>query len=477
MKKTLNILFVAAEVTPFSKAGGLADVAGALPQALTKLGCNVTVITPLYSAVGRIKYNLFTPEFSGHLTLYKEDFAYAYYTYVKNDVNFVFIANDHFYGRSGIYTTADGEGYPDNNARYFFFQKAILAGLQKGFLQPDIIHVNDHHTALLPWMLKNRDMKIPTLLTIHNCMYQGHFSSDEVLYLDPAEQKSLGSKAIKLNALDIGLQFADAITTVSETYRDELVNDSELSYGLHDTISKIQDHFYGILNGADYEYWNPEKDAFIVENYSVDSLSKKEKNKQYLLKSVGMPLDVDKPLFGSISRQVEGKGFFLILDSMEEMIKMDCRFVFLGTGDVRIMDGLRTMVVKYPNHVAYVQEYNEPLAHKIEAGADMFLMPSEYEPCGLNQIYSLKYGTIPIVHKTGGLADTVSNWDGNSGNGFVFGKYNSTALLNVMKRAVELYNTKSWDAIIQNAMAADFSWEQSAEQYKYLYNTVMEAGK
>ncbi|NQV36373.1 MAG: glycogen synthase [Candidatus Marinimicrobia bacterium] len=476
MKKTLNILFATAEVTPFSKAGGLADVAGALPAALTKMDCNVTIITPLYASVDRIKYNLFTPEYSDHLQLGDEKYSFAFYRYKEEYVTTIFVANDYFYSRTGIYTTSDGEGYSDNNARYFFFQKAILAGIEKQLLTPDLLHVNDHHTSLLPWMLKNRKLKIPTLLTIHNSMYQGQFSEDDAQLLDTIDSDSLELNSLNKNSLDIGSQFSDAVNTVSKTYRDELVNIQKLSYGLHGTIQKIQNRFSGILNGADYEYWNPEKDEFIAEKYSVDSISKKQKNKHRLLEVIGLPLDIDKPLFGSISRQVESKGFFLILDIMEELIQLDCRFVFLGTGDVRIMGKLKSMAEKYPNHVAVVQEYNEPLAHQIEAGADMFLMPSEYEPCGLNQIYSLKYGTIPIVRKTGGLADTVIDWDGHSGNGFVFNEYNSTELLNGIKRALAVYSTKSWNTVIQNAMAADFSWDQSAKQYKYLYNTIITGG-
>lgn len=476
MKNKLHILYTAAEAAPYSKAGGLADVAGSLPPSLVQSGCRLSVISPLYGSIDRSRQKLTGPVFKDQVSLGSDVQPFAVYQAFARNVTWIFISNEYFFSRPGIYTTADGIGFHDNTARYIFFQKAILACIMKGYLKADILHVNDHHTALLPWMLKNRGIKIPTLLTIHNCMYQGQFTDDESRLLDTCDRDFMVSGSLNRNALDIGMRYADSINTVSRTYRDELVSRPELSYGLHPTILKIKDRFTGILNGADYQYWNPEQDRMIAENYSVNSISRKEKNKLQLLNTAGLPADAAKPLLGSISRQVESKGFFLILDIMEKLIKLDCLFVFLGTGDIRIMTMLGKMAEKYPNQVAVVQEYNEGLAHQIEAGADMFLMPSEYEPCGLNQIYSLKYGTPPIVHKTGGLADTVIRWDGQTGNGFVFDDYSSAALFNETERALTVFQMADWKKIIRNAMTADFSWDQSAKQYLSLYNSILSMG-
>ncbi len=478
MKTPLNILFASAEVMPFSKTGGLADVAGVLPVVLGNHSCNITVLTPLYASVPRQEYSLFSPESSHNIMLADEAYPVSFYLLEKDNVRYIFVSNDFFYSRAGIYTTSDGEGYPDNNARFFFFQKAILLAIEIGLVEPEIIHVNDHHTALIPWMVENRGLSIPTLLTVHNSMYQGQFSKEDISLLDTVDQQALARQKTPLNALQIGLTYSTAVNTVSETYRDELVTIPELSYGLHATIELIQDQFTGILNGADYQYWNPENDSFIIENYDKTSVQKKQANKENLQKILGLPVKQDAPFFGSISRQVESKGFDHILAVMESFISSGCQFVFLGTGDSRIMKEITAMANRHNDHVAYAQEYNEPLAHHIEAGADFFLMPSEYEPCGLNQIYSLRYGTIPIVRKTGGLADTVIPWDGVNGHGFVFDAYTAAGLKAAMEDAVKTYRSPhEWSVIIQNAMKQRFSWDNSAKKYRNLYDTIIKRGQ
>lgn len=467
MSESLSLIFVSAEVAPYSKVGGLADVSSALPRSLVEHNVTVTVISPWYRKVREHFQSPPPSRFRGEITLGADRIPYAIREISDNGVRFWFVENASFYDRAGIYGATAGTGYPDNNARYFFLQYVVLDLLERQNIISDVVHVNDHHTALLPLMLKQRDMNIPTLLTIHNAMYQGTFSATETGLLDLPERKYFQQQ--EGNALKTGIRHANRVVTVSPTYRNELLTIPDLAYGLQDDLRLRNESFTGILNGADYDYWNPETDPHLVQNYSVRTLPFKAINKAALIQACHLSGTETTPLFGSVSRQVESKGFHLILAALDDLVAEGFLFVFLGTGEPDIMRALRDYSEKYPASVACVADYDEVLAHRIEAGADFFLMPSRYEPCGLNQIYSLRYGTIPIVHATGGLADTVVDWNGKQGNGFSFQSYDERAFRDAIHRGGAIYGTKDWNSLRRNAMLSDYSWQKSAEKYRSLY--------
>ena len=474
----MNIIFISAEVIPFSKAGGLADVSGALPQQISSLGHNISVISPLYSKINPEMDHIIDSGFGALIQMGNEEVPFELYQFDQdhsNDLRHYFIHNDELFGRDGIYTLPNGEGFPDNNFRFFFFQKAVLKLIETRFLEADIVHCNDHHTAMLPFFITNRKMEIATILTVHNFQYQGYFSQAESKYLDEQDIKKLiDIPSEDRSSMYLGCTFANQVNTVSPTYADELLAINELSYELYSTLNQISHKFSGILNGADYSYWSPENDTFIKNRYSPSDLFGKSKNKSALQVYAGFEPDESKPLIGSISRLVENKGFYLILDIIPDLVKMGVQCVFLGSGMDDISQSLKDFANQYPENIFYEGRFNEELAHNIEAGSDMFLMPSRFEPCGLNQIYSLKYGTIPLVYKTGGLADTVQQWDGKNGNGFLFQQYDSSHLLDMIQQAVKIWKDKNqWLSIISNAMEADYSWNQSAKQYIGLYQSAL----
>ncbi len=471
-----DVLFVSAEVSPFSKAGGLADVAGSLPGELIKLGTNTLVITPLYSQINTASNNIIPYSVSGQVHMGENAYSYDlfYREATQNEPEYLFIYNEHFFGRDGIYVDPDGKGFPDNNARYFFFQYAIIDLIQKNVITTKLVHCNDHHSALLPKMLKNREMDIPSLLTIHNFHYQGWFGPFDLHLLDPIDEKALKPGKETYNALEEGILAADQVNSVSSKYVHELLTKEALSFGLYNTLRKNRRKFSGILNGVNYNYWSPETDPHLENHYSGDSLTGKAINKKLLMQECGFQGNLDTPIIGMISRLVVEKGYDLILEMLEKLVKQNVRLVFLGTGDKKIADALYQWNLNHPDKIHYISDFNEKMAHLIEAGSDMFLMPSLFEPCGLNQIYSLKYGTIPIVHYTGGLADTITNWDGKNGTGFTFKTYSEAALYRTVKKALSCYkNKRVWKKIISNAMKQDFSWYQSAFQYIKLYHTIL----
>ena len=478
----MKVLFAVAEVAPFSKEGGLADVSGALPLELTRQGPEIEIVSPLYSLIDLERFRIRLTEIQGKVPLGRRSHAYriaAVSNKTQAPLNIMFVDNKEFYDRSGIYTKPNGRGFPDNNARFFFFQKVVTDLISRGYLKPDIIHVNDHHTGLIPFMLKNRGMSLPSLLTVHNFQYQGHFSEREALLLNKKDQEVLRRNYSpaqgSYNALEIGLSSADRVNTVSLTYAEELLAHEELSFGLLKVLKRIQSRFSGILNGVDYSLWSPEVDPYLETHFDVNHLDGKSENKKNLLKRCGLPIEPHEPLVGSVSRLVDSKGFSLILSVIEEFIALNLRMVFLGTGDRAIQDSLRAVASKYPDRISFCAEFDEKLAHLIEAGSDMFLMPSRFEPCGLNQIYSLRYGTIPIVHKTGGLADTIRDWDGVRGNGFVFENYTGDELLMAVERALAVYGREpQWRKMMKIAMEQDFSWNSSAKEYLRLYGSLLE---
>ncbi len=472
---SMNIFFVSAEVAPFSKAGGLADVAGSLPGALTPYVDSIEIITPLYGQIDRNQYNIASTDISGEVSLGEEKIPYTLFKAVhpNGNVPVWFVESDRFYSRPGIYTTTDGEGFEDNNLRYFFFQLVVLDIIQKQTVKIDILHCNDHHSGLLPALIKGIDPEIKSIFTIHNFLYHGHFSPEE-LDLLPVSVSSLLNETQWENYSSLleGVDHADLVNTVSPGYAQELLAGENVDAHSYKRVLNARAKFSGIVNGIDVEYWNPELDQFTPHHFSQDDLQGKSKNKLELLTRCGLDNDLESPVLGSISRLVENKGFPLIVELLDEFVARGAKFVFLGSGDPSIAAQLREAALKHPGKIAFDDGFNEPLAHLIESGSDMFLMPSRFEPCGLNQLYSLRYGTIPIVNRTGGLGDTVADNGTSNGTGFVFEPYDLMPLRGAMNRAIDTYQIHhEWSELMQRAMAMDFSWDQSAKHYFNLYKS------
>lgn len=472
----MNVVFVSAEVAPFSKAGGLADVAGSLPGSIVSDELQCHVISPLYGQIDRNEYDIVALDIKGAVEYCSRMCSYQIWEAKKHsneNLKFWFVDHHEFFNRDGIYTDENGEGYPDNNERYFYFQFVILDLIQRKLLSPDILHCNDHHTGLLPLLSQVYAIQVHTVFTIHNFLYHGHFSVEEKEQLPTKVQKHLSpTQWNNYSALLEGIAHANRVTTVSQGYANELMAGENVDPHSLDVINARSDHILGILNGIDTVYWDPAGDQYLDNKYSIDDLSGKAASKAQLLKEVGLKADLKAPLLGSVSRLVENKGYSLIFNSMDHFIKRGVSYVFLGSGDPTIARQLKQYVKQYPGQVAFVDGFNEPLAHLIEAGSDMFLMPSRFEPCGLNQLYSLRYGTIPIVNRTGGLADSVEPWMTGKGTGFVFHPYDPEALEEALETAIKVYEDKSeWMELIKRAMQKDFSWAASASHYIKLYTS------
>jgi len=486
MARPLNILFLSSEVEPFAKTGGLADVSGALPQTIKASEHEIRVMMPRYGSINERKSKLHDmirlkeieipmgPK--PHLASIKSSFI------VNNQikVQVYFLDNPRLFGRSGLYVHPDTKkDYPDNDERFIFFCRGVLEVLKKLGWQPDIIHCNDWPTGLVPAYLKTIYKNDPfyretrSVFTIHNMAYQGVFpkASFAKTLLPPELMSMDGVEAYgQVNFLKAGLSYADAITTVSEKYALEIQSSAEFGAGLEGIARQRKADLSGILNGVDYSVWDPSVDDLIPVKYDIKSLDLKVENKKALLEKMKLPFNESIPVIGIISRLVDQKGFDLIGESLDQLMKLDCQLVVLGVGEKKYHDLFEKAARKYPQRCAAALMFNNDLAHLIEAGSDMFLMPSRYEPCGLNQIYSLRYGTIPIVRATGGLEDTIEDVQGSSGTGFKFKQYAAADMLKAIQRAVTAYRDQpSWRKLMKSGMAKDFSWEASAKKYIQLY--------
>jgi len=480
----MKIAFVASEVVPFAKTGGLADVAGSLPKEIKELGHDIKVFMPKYFSVDEKRFGLEYINWIGSIPIRisgRSMDVHFHKGYLPNSrVEIYFIDYPRFFHRHTIYTNDF-----DEDERFILFSKAVIELMQKLKWSPDIVHLNDWQTGLVPLLIKDNYSwdrmfdKTATVFTIHNIGYQGSFPK-ETLYkaeINPRFFESPGQVEHegRVNFLKAGISFADIITTVSETYARELLL-PEYSFGMHHVLNYRSKDFYGILNGIDYNVWNPETDKHIPYNYSLKDLSGKLGDKKELLKQFGLNFDEDIPVVAIISRLAIQKGFDILLSSMEYLMSLNFQLILLGSGEYEYESAFNALANRYSHKFGIYIGYNNDLSHLIEAGADMFLMPSHYEPCGLNQIYSLKYGTVPIVRKTGGLADTVKDWDEMSaqskdtGNGYSFVDYNGYALTNAVERAIrDFHNKPIWKKIQKNGMSEDFSWRRSAEKYINLY--------
>lgn len=477
MKK---ILFASSETQPLIKTGGLADVAGSLPIALTGLGQDVRIIMPNYQAIKNC-----------------EPGRYLCTVRVNNcDVNLLethlpdsevvvwLVDYPPFFGTPGNpYHDESGNPWPDVGDRFALFCRIVAeVAMNRAYLdwKPDIVHCNDWQTGLVPALLSLETYRPATVFTIHNMAYQGVFPSSTYTLLNLPGQlwhpDGLEYHGL-LSFIKGGLGYADRITTVSPTYAQE-IQTPEFGYGLEGLLAHRQHVLSGIINGIDTEVWNPGTDTRISQTYDADSLELKQANKVALQERLGLPIDPELPLFGLIGRLVDQKGIDLVLNCLPEMTAMPLQFALLGSGDKSIQVRLQDFARLYPEKISVTIGYDETLAHQIEASADVFLMPSRFEPCGLNQMYSQRYGTLPIVRKTGGLADTVvdalpENIDNGSASGFVFNDAVPGALMEAIKRSlVVFHNATLWKQLQLNAMNKDFSWQNSANQYLALYNEI-----
>jgi starch synthase len=484
----MDILFASSEAHPLVKTGGLADVAGSLPRAIRNLRHDIRVIIPAYQQILQQADNL---TLVAHLQLEGVDTPVRLLAgrLPGSTVKLYLVDSPMHFDRPGNpYTTSGGAPWPDNAARFTTFCRAIqavaenTAGLD---WQPQIIHCNDWQTGLVPPLLATQAQRPATVFTIHNLAYQGLFDWDtfEALNL-PTDFWSMEAMEFHdhFSFIKGGLVFADWLTTVSPTYAGE-IQTAEFGYGLEGLISHRKHNLTGIVNGVDYSVWNPGKDTQIPVQYNPRCLFHKTENKRALQEHFGLPVDNSRPLFAVISRLVEQKGIDLILEIVPELVAVDAQLVILGSGDPLIESAIGKASSEWPLHIAAFLGYDEALAHHIEAGADIFLMPSRFEPCGLNQIYSQRYGTVPIVRHTGGLADTVTDTtpetlENNTATGFSFTTATAASLLAAVTRTLQYYrDPESWQQLMSNGMKQDFSWKRSAEQYLDLFEKVLASRK
>ncbi|MGB9743773.1 MAG: glycogen synthase GlgA [Desulfurella sp.] len=472
----MNVVIASSEVFPFSKTGGLADVAGALPKALAQNGLNISVFSPLYKTVDRSSLTI--------VSNVEVDFNHTktsinLYETQQNNCTFYFIENQNYYNRDYLYGIG-AQDYEDNALRFGFFSKAVLDSLKTLNIIPDILHTNDWQSALINVYLKvfykNIFTKTKTVFTIHNLGYQGIFDKNYMNNLElPWELFTIDGLEYydKINFLKGGIVFADAVTTVSKTYALE-IQTPEFGFGLDGLLKKFSYKLSGIVNGIDVDVWDPKSDKFI--DYNFNNPKDKIKNKNALQKLLGLPIK-EVPVFGVVSRLAAQKGMDIFSSSVKELLESNTnvQFIILGSGEKDIEDQLSQLASQYKDKISLNLKFDEPLAHKIYASSDFFVMPSKYEPCGLGQMIAYRYGTLPIVRATGGLKDTVKNYSNRSKNptGFVFEKYDSKELTKTIKKAIELFNKKDeLLKIAQYVMSLDYSWKNQAKEYIKLYKKI-----
>ncbi|MBW4050348.1 MAG: glycogen synthase [Proteobacteria bacterium] len=478
---SLSVCMLAAEVAPLSKTGGLADVAGALAKYLAADGHDVRLFTPLYASIDRTKFPMQPVEGLQQVPLRIGPHQYVYSVVTTrlpgSDALVYLIDCPVLFARPVIYTTD-----PDEHLRFLAFTRAVLVTCQRMQWAPQILHCNDWHTAFAPLFVKALFegealfAHTRSVLTIHNVGYQGIFSAAAAADLDLGSRSYLlhqdDLRAGNINPLRHGILYADAITTVSPTHALEICTD-EYGMGLQDSLRMRRSALTGILNGVDYHVWDPRNDRYLPEHYDPSSLSIKAGLKSAFIERLGLTIPVTTPLAGVVSRLASQKGIDLMFESLPQVLEWrDLGFVALGSGDAQYERFLAELAQSFPGRVVFRRGYDDELSHWIEAACDMFLMPSMYEPCGLNQMYSLRYGTVPIVRRTGGLADSVEHYDADSGQGtgIVFDDFNSEALEWALNMALDLYaEPAQWTRMVRNGMAKDFSWERQGGKYVQIY--------
>ena len=457
----MKIVFCSSEVFPFAKTGGLADVCGALPLALSALGVQVSIFLPRYRCVSDEDFHI--ERINDFLSRTK----------VGQNISVYFIENKAFYDRDGLYGTTAGD-FSDNLERFQYFCSHVLSSLKELQLHPDIIHCHDWQTALIPVYLKEDAAlkKTKSLLTIHNLAYQGVFSKKEFSKLKVKHISFHPNFEFydQINLLKAGLIYSDRVTTVSPRYAKE-IQTPEFGCGLDGVLRHRKDEIIGILNGIDTKVWDPATDKLIFRPYSRDNcLEAKRENKKALQKKLGLPVDSNIPVFGFVGRLSHQKGMDLIFESAKQLLSLPAQFIFHGVGDEKHKTQLKVLAQKHPEKVAACLEFDEEIAHQVYASSNFFLMPSIFEPCGLSQMISLRYATLPIVFNVGGLADTIRH----EINGLVFTKYTAKDFVDVVKEALRIFNDgERMPRLIENALKADFSWDHSADEYVRVYEKLV----
>lgn len=478
----MKILFATSELTPLAKVGGLGDVAGALPPALSLFGQDIRVIIPKYNVIDDKKYSfkLVAKNIDVAFGKVKEKINLYETTIPGTGTPVILIDNPKYLGSGGIYFEKSAfVGSFKEIERFLFFSEAIIEVPRAMGWQPDIIHCQDWHTGILPLLVKIKKPKFKTIFTIHNLANQGKWRAEKIfsfLGLSGREHPNLRKLTNRdLNLMEQGIMGADIINTVSQTYAKEILT-KEYGERLENTLLERKKDLYGIINGIDINRFNPANDPEIKTQYTINTLQKKVENKIDLQKTLNLPKNEKIPLFGLVSRLTDQKGIDLIGEIIDELAGLDLQMVFLGSGDAKLEKLLIEKQKKYPEKISAKIGFNAKLAQKIYAGADIFLMPSRFEPCGLGQMIAMRYGAVPIIRATGGLKDTVENFNHRTktGTGFIFKDYKGKELFEVIKLALKTFNKKDvWQQLVINGMKKDFSWENSAKKYLKLYKKVL----
>ncbi len=477
----MKIVFASSEVVPFASTGGLGDVASALPEELARQGVEVIRMMPFYEEIDREAFGLQKCDAELHIPL---GHAWYFGTVWKNELNGVttyFIHNEEFFERRGIYGHA-GHGYADNFERFLFFQKAVVKLIDEWELQPDVVHCNDWQTALIPMLLRYgidghfRGGREKTLFTIHNLAHQG-WAPAEKFYMTSLPGHCYTMHTLEfygeINTMKGGLVGATAVNAVSPGYAEE-IQTPRFGCRLDGVLRERRNVLHGILNGIDHSRWNPETDPDLPANYSAADLSGKAECKRALQQAAGFKPDPKVPMLGIITRLVPQKGIDLLVGAIENIVETGAQLVILGTGDARYEQACREWAERWPEQVCAWIEFSHEKAHRIEAGADLFLMPSKFEPCGSNQFYSMRYGTLPLVHGVGGLEDSVVDYAQKGGTGFKFHDYSPEAFFQCLQRALKVFpNAGKWKALMKRAMKQDFSVVHMAKDYIALYESLI----
>ena len=475
----MNILYVTSEAVPYCKTGGLADVAGSLPQALAKGGDHVSVILPLYQTVSEKWIDQLHFEKWTYVRLAWRSVYCGLFSLEREGVTWYFVDNEHYFKRPDLY------GYYDDGERFAFFSRAVTELLPDLPEKPDVVHCNDWQSALVPIYIRDEAVRqdfykgIHTVITVHNVEYQGRYGRDTLEDLfglahgwyDDGTMEFAGD----VNLLKGAIVTADAVTAVSPTYAQELKY-AYFAHGLEDIMNSNASKLHGVLNGLDMERYNPRKDANLVQHYSPGRMAGKAKNKEQLQLTMGLQVKADTPIIAMVTRLVSHKGLDLVCDALDYFMEKDVQLVVLGKGDANYETFFNYAAARYPGRIGVYLGYSESLAMQIYAGADLFLMPSKSEPCGLSQMIAMRYGTVPIVRETGGLKDTVhayEAWNGE-GNGFTFADYNAGDMAYVICEAIDLYhdNRTAFKKLQKRGMNEDFSWTRSAAEYHNIYESI-----
>lgn len=475
-----TILFAASEGLPYIKTGGLADVIGSLPKELVKQGAEVVVVMPLYKKMalrdhGRFSYVTTFPVDAGDIHTLAN-----IYTEKLDGVTFYFVEHRDFFERDNLY------GYHDDAYRFGFFQHAVLRLIEELEIYPDVVHSHDWHTGAIPFLTRvfyhynPRLQAMKHVFTIHNLAFQGVFDKQELWSSLGITMDYFNNGVAKfydnaISFMKLGILYANKVTTVSQTYASEILTD-EFGENMHGILQSRYNDLVGIVNGIDYDTWDTQKDTSITSPYSVDTIEDKVKNKLDLQKEFNLPQSKETLLVGIVSRLTWQKGFYLIIEKLEQMLQATVQFVVLGNGEGFIEHSFEYFKTAYPNQVAFYKGYNEDLAHRIYAGSDLFLMPSMFEPCGISQLIAMRYGSLPLVRETGGLKDTVTPYHigTKEGTGFSFSGKSADSMMHVFNWALETYYTRQedWAQLVQQAMTLDVSWYSSAKQYLELYDNL-----